>query len=84
MTCHTVNGEGGGKSVELNYPISVTEYIKEPWLVKWIDNPKSIRYNTTMPALNPDAKDRDAIIKNIIAYLKAMKNKKLEPLSKKH
>ena len=84
MTCHTVNGEGGGKSVELNYPISVTEYIKEPWLVKWIDNPKSIRYNTTMPALNPDAKDRDVIIKNIIAYLKAMKNKKLEPLSKKH
>ncbi|HSE83244.1 MAG TPA: c-type cytochrome [Thermodesulfobacteriota bacterium] len=83
MTCHTVNGEGGGKSVELNYPVSVTEYIMEPWLVKWIDNPAGIRYNTTMPALNPDAKDRDRIIKNIIAYLKAMRGKKLEPVFKK-
>jgi mono/diheme cytochrome c family protein len=84
MTCHTINGEGGGKSVELNYPASVTEYFKEPWLVRWIDKPTSVRYNTTMPALNPDLKDRETTIGNIIAYLKAMKNNKRKPLSEKH
>jgi cytochrome c1 len=55
--------------------------MKEKWLYRWIDNPTSIRYNTTMPALNPDAEDRDAIIKDIIAYLKAMKSNKIRPLS---
>lgn len=83
MSCHTINGEGGGKSVELNYPASVTEYIKEPWLVKWIDNPTSMRYNTTMPALNPNAKDREITITNIIAYLKTMKDNKRKPVSEK-
>ena len=81
MTCHTINGEGGGKSVELNYPVSVTEYMKEPWLIRWMDNPTSVRYNTTMPALNPNAEDRELIIKNIIAYLKLMKDNKRKPKS---
>lgn len=84
MTCHTINGEGGGKSVELNYPISVTEYFKEPWLMRWIDRPASIRYNTTMPALNPDLKDRETAIKNIIAYLKVMKDNKRKSLPGKN
>jgi len=83
MSCHTINGEGGGKSVELNYPVNVTEYIQEPWLLKWIDNPTSMRYNTTMPALNPNLKDRELIMKNIIAYLKAMSSNKREPLPEK-
>jgi hypothetical protein len=43
--------------------------------------PTSIRYNTTMPRLNPNAEDRETIIKNIIAYLKAMKNNKREPMT---
>ncbi len=81
MSCHTINGEGGGKSVELNYPVNVTEYIQEPWLLKWIDNPASMRYNTTMPALNPNLKDREKIIKNIVAYLKTMKDNKGKPAS---
>jgi cytochrome c2 len=79
MACHTINGEGGKKSVELNYPVSVTEYIKEPWLIKWIDNPTSMRFNTTMPGLNPNAKGRETVIRDIIAYLKAMKNNKRKP-----
>lgn len=83
MSCHTINGEGGGKSVELNYPVSVTEYMKESWLVKWIDNPAAVRYNTTMPPLNPDARDREGIIRDIITYLKAMKNNKREPMTVK-
>jgi mono/diheme cytochrome c family protein len=84
MTCHTINGEGGEKSVELNYPVNVTEYFKEPWLKRWIDKPTSIRYNTTMPALNPNLKDREITIKNIIAYLKAMKDNKRKPLPVKN
>src|SRR5690606_35179343 len=28
MACHTINGQGGGKAPELNYPVSVTEYFK--------------------------------------------------------
>jgi cytochrome c2 len=81
MTCHSINGEGGTKSVELNYPVSVTEYMEEKWLYRWIDNPQGIRYNTTMPPLNPDTKDRNRLIKGIIAYLKAMKNNKIRPVS---
>lgn len=83
MTCHTINGEGGRKSVELNYPVSVTEYFKESWLIRWIDKPKSIRYNTTMPALDLYLKDRETTIKNIIAYLRAMKDNKRKPLPEK-
>jgi cytochrome c2 len=79
MACHTINGEGGEKSVELNYPVSVTEYFKESWLIKWIDNPTSVRFNTTMPALNPKLKDRETAIRDIIAYLKAMKDNKRKP-----
>jgi mono/diheme cytochrome c family protein len=84
MTCHTINGEGGEKSVELNYPVSVTEYFKEPWLMRWIDKPASVRYNTTMPALNPNLKDRETTITNIIAYLRAMRGNKRKPLSERH
>jgi cytochrome c1 len=57
--------------------------MKESWLVKWIDNPAAVRYNTTMPPLNPDARDREGIIRDIITYLKAMKNNKREPMTVK-
>jgi cytochrome c2 len=79
MACHTINGDGGEKSIELNYPVSVTEYMKESWLIKWIDNPRGIRFDTTMPVLNQNLKDRETTIKNIIAYLKVMKNNKKKP-----
>jgi mono/diheme cytochrome c family protein len=78
-SCHTINGEGGKKAKELNYPINVTEYFKEPWLKKWINNPRDISYNSTMPALDADAKDRERIIENIISYLKVMKDYKHKP-----
>ena len=79
MSCHAVNGEGGKKARDLNYPVNVTEYFKEPWLRKWINNPRDISYNSTMPALDPNAKDRERIIENIISYLKAMKDYKYKP-----
>lgn len=79
MNCHTINGEGGTKARDLNYPVNVTEYLKEPWLKKWINNSKDISYNSTMPALDPNAKDRERIIENIISYLKVMKDYKHKP-----
>lgn len=77
MNCHAVNGEGAPKSVELNYPASVTEYFKEGWLEKWILDPTSVRHNSTMPALSvPDAKK---VAKEIVAYLKTMAKHKKKP-----
>lgn len=76
IACHTLNGQGGGKAPELNYPVSVTEYIKPNYLRRWIDNPSSIRYNTTMPALAAETPERASIIEEIIAYLKVMSKTK--------
>lgn len=76
MSCHSINGEGGGVShIDLNTPVNVTEYFKEPWLEKWIANPVAMRPKTTMPPLLVNEKDKNQIIKDIIAYLKAMKTK---------
>jgi len=81
ITCHSINGQGGEKSVELNYPVNVTEYYREEWLEKWISNPTSIRFNAAMPEVvfEEDNKTRKEVIKEIIAYLKAMTAKKIKP-----
>ena len=77
LTCHTINGEGGNKAPELNYPINILEYYSEKWLKKWISDPTSIRYRTGMPAFNPEAQNRAQKIEDLVAYLRAMgKNKK--------
>ena len=79
LSCHTVNGDGGGKGVELNYPANPTEYWKESWLKRWITDPRSVRYNTEMHPFDQDGpsweKDRD----DVIAYLKAMARSKQRP-----
>jgi len=79
MACHTINGEGGDKAPELNYPTSVVEYIKPEYLTRWIENPSSIRHNTLMPALAQEIPDRAKVTKEIIAYLKAMSTTKRSP-----
>lgn len=79
MACHTINGEGGGKAPELNYPTSVVEYIKPEYLKRWIENPLSIRHNTTMPGLAKEIPNRGKITKELIAYLKAMSANKRAP-----
>ncbi len=78
MACHTINGEGGGKAPELNYPTNVTEYFSDTWLNKWMLEPRSIRFNSAMPSFDtlPDKKDVTA---NIILYLKAMSKRKIKP-----
>jgi mono/diheme cytochrome c family protein len=79
LSCHTVNGEGGMKGVELNFPANPTEYWKADWLKRWITDPKSVRYNTEMHPFDRDnpawEKDRD----DVIAYLKAMTKAKQRP-----
>ena len=73
MTCHSINGDGGKKSVDLNYPRSVTEYIDNKKLFNWIADPVKVKPDTTMPALNRDLKNRHQVVLNIISYLRAMK-----------
>jgi mono/diheme cytochrome c family protein len=79
LSCHTINGDGGAKGVELNYPANPTEYWNADWLKKWITDPHTVRYNSEMHAFHQDGagweKDRDAVI----AYLKAMATKKQRP-----
>jgi mono/diheme cytochrome c family protein len=77
--CHTINGDGGGKAPELNYPESVVEYIKPEYLKRWIMQPQSIRYNTTMPGLGEEIANREQVAAGIIAYLKAMSGAKRAP-----
>jgi mono/diheme cytochrome c family protein len=79
MPCHTVNGEGGDKAPELNYPVSVVEYIAEPFLRRWIEAPAQVRWNTRMPGLNPDEPDRARVVDDLVAYLRAMATAKRAP-----
>jgi cytochrome c2 len=80
LTCHSINGQGGEKSVELNYPVNVTEYYREEFLEKWINDPTSIRHNAMMPeVVFEEDQDRKIVIKEIIAYLKTMTAKKIKP-----
>jgi mono/diheme cytochrome c family protein len=78
MACHTVNGEGGDKAPELNYPVSVTEYVPDAWLRKWIMDPRTIRYNATMPAFATHPQP-DILIDDVLAYLKTMAGHKQKP-----
>lgn len=77
--CHSINGEGSDKSIELNYPVNITEYFDREWLSKWIKDPSSIRYNSRMPGLSVDLEERDRIINHIIDYLEVMKDNKITP-----
>lgn len=71
MTCHSMNGEGGKKSIDLNTP-SVTRFRDAGWLKQWIAEPTSINPATLMPAINNEIANRDALIDDLIGYLKAM------------
>lgn len=79
MSCHSINGEGGGKAPELNYPTSVVEYIRPAYLARWITDPSGIRQNTLMPALAQEIPDRVQVSNEIILYLKAMSLNKQHP-----
>jgi mono/diheme cytochrome c family protein len=77
--CHTINGRGGAIGPELNYPVNPTEYLKDEWLRKWIDDPKSMRLAPRMPPLSSELPERARIIDEIVAYLDAMASHKIDP-----
>jgi hypothetical protein len=79
IACHTINGEGGGKAPELNYPTSVVEYIKPEYLRRWIMSPQSIRYNTSMPGLARGIPNAEQVTEELISYLKVMSIMKRDP-----
>jgi len=76
IKCHTINGDGGSIGPELNYPANVTEYWQEDWLKRFINDPQSVRANSKMIPFYRDVENREQIIKSILVYLKAMKDKK--------
>jgi mono/diheme cytochrome c family protein len=78
MSCHTINGEGGNKAPELNYPMSVTEYLSDAWMRKWLLDPRSVRFNSTMPGF-ASSPDPDAPVEDVLAYLKTMARNKQRP-----
>lgn len=78
MACHTINGEGGNKAPELNYPTSVTEYLSDSWIRKFMMDPRSVRYDATMPAFASHP-DPDALVDEVLAYLKVMAGHKQVP-----
>lgn len=81
IACHSINGQGGGKAPELNVPSSVTEYLADGWLQRWMLEPTAVRLNTTMPALAPNLRkaQRQALAVDIEAYLRAMAQHKQAP-----
>ncbi|MGB5809690.1 MAG: cytochrome c [Polyangiales bacterium] len=77
--CHAMNGQGGALGPELNTPANPTEYMKDAWLRRWIDDPASMRLNPRMPPLNRELPARARVIDEIVAYLAAMASHKVEP-----
>lgn len=77
--CHQINGEGGSVGPELNAPVNVTEYWQAEWLPRFIADPQSIRHNSKMIGFQSGSPDKSAEIDDIIAYLRAMKDRKLPP-----
>lgn len=80
VACHSINGVGGRVGPELNYPTSVTEYVKAEWLERWILDPTSVRHRTAMPGLPRLLPRRKRIAGAIIEYLDAMQTKKIPPV----
>lgn len=70
--CHTVNGDGGQIGPELNGPVPSVSVRDVDWLRRWIEDPSEIVPTARMPRLNPALADREAIIDEILAYLRTM------------
>jgi mono/diheme cytochrome c family protein len=71
--CHSVNGAGASIAVDLNVPMNVTEYWKEPVLKRLIANPPSVRRNAKMPSFPLLTEEQ---IQNLVDYLRSMRHRK--------
>jgi cytochrome c2 len=74
MKCHSINKIGGTQGPEFNFPENITEYWKEEDIISFAKNPKAYRYNSHMP---PVTNVQDSEFKQIVQYIKYMKNNKL-------
>ena len=74
-SCHTINAEGGNNGLELNYPVSVMEYMKAGFVKKFIVDPSAVRFKSAMPAFNRPTKE----LNDLVAYLSAMAKAKRKP-----
>jgi mono/diheme cytochrome c family protein len=79
IRCHSINQQGGKVGPDLNVPKSVVEYREEAFLKAYIKNPRSFRYGT-MPD-NPHL--GDAQLADIVAYFRAMRDRKQDPAADK-
>lgn len=79
LQCHRINGSGGNKGIELNYPASVTEYFKTDWLLKFIKEPQSVRTGSAMPPFDKAYPHYEKTITDIVEYLKAISKQKIAP-----
>lgn len=77
--CHSINGDGGRVGPELNFPASITEYMDEAWIERFILEPRSVRFRTAMPGLSKHVDDRETRARELVAYLRAMAGRKLPP-----
>ncbi len=73
--CHAINREGGRVGPDLNLPMNVLEYRPEAQVRAYIKNPLAFRYGN-MPA-HPGLTEGD--LDDLVAYLRAMKDRKHEP-----
>ena len=73
--CHAINREGGRVGPELNVPQSIVEYRPEAQIRAYVRNPLTFRYGN-MPA-HPNL--TDAQLDELVAYFRAMKDRKHDP-----
>ncbi|MEM8887838.1 MAG: cytochrome c [Bacteroidota bacterium] len=72
MKCHQINKVGGEMGPELNYPKSITEYMKKEDIWGFIKNPQSYRHNSKMPPMVPLSREE---FEEIYKYLSHMKSR---------
>ncbi len=75
VRCHAMNQQGGRVGPEFNVPQNITEYRPEEQIRAYIRNPRTFRYGN-MP---PFAHLSDGDLDDIMAYLRAMKERKDDP-----
>jgi mono/diheme cytochrome c family protein len=75
IACHAVNGEGGTIGPDLNVPQSIVEYRPVEQVKAYVRNPQRVRY-TSMP---PHEYLSDADLEALIAYFRAMRDRKHDP-----
>ncbi|MEL6256258.1 MAG: cytochrome c [Bacteroidota bacterium] len=70
MKCHQINKVGGEMGPDLNYPKSITEYMKKEDIWGFIKDPQSYRYNSKMPPMVPLSREEYEEIYKYLVHMK--------------